>query len=123
MTSDPVSRRISSAVSRSVDSLRAQSASFAPSRARPSAAALPNPWLEAARMATRSLRPRSIGFPSPQIIVVFDQPIVTDGTEDVEVERVFERHRAMRHIGGDAQHLALRDHHLAAFQFKFQRAF
>ena len=59
----------------------------------------------------------------PQVRVVLGQPIVAQGTENVEIEGVFERDRAMRHVRRNAQHLALPDHHLATFQFELQRAF
>src|SRR5262245_11000554 len=41
-----------------------------------------------------------------QILIVLDQPVVPDGTEDVEIERVFESHGTMRNKRRDAQHLA-----------------
>src|SRR6185295_10494569 len=102
--------------------VRAHSASDAPSRARPSATALPSPWLEAATIATRPLSPRSIGLPAAQVRVVLGQPIVTDGTEDVEIERVLERDRAVRDIRRNSQHLALRHHHFAPLQLELERA-
>src|ERR1035438_5089813 len=121
-TSTPVSRRISSAVASSVDWVRAHSASFAPSRARPSATALPSPVLDAATSATRSFSPRSIWL-FPQVGVVFGQPVVPDGAEDVEIEGVFQRHRGVRYVRRDAQHLAGGHHDRLAFDRKSPRAF
>src|SRR6266496_1695955 len=109
MISAPVAWWISSAAAVNVASVRAHSASRAPSLASPIATAFPRPWLEAATMATRSLSPRSIAS-APQVRVVLLEPVFTDGAEDVEIECVFERHCTVRHVGGDAQHLALTHH-------------
>src|SRR6266700_883760 len=62
-TSAPVAWRISSAVDSSVDRVRAQRASLAPSLASPMATARPRPSLDAATMATRPFKPRSITSP------------------------------------------------------------
>src|ERR1035437_5375551 len=121
MTAVPVARRISSAAASSVDSVRAHSASLAPSLASPMATAFPKPWLDAATMATRSLSRRSMGSP-PQVRVFFLEPIFADGAEYVEVERLFERHGAVRHARGNAQHLPLSDYDLAAADLELQRA-
>src|SRR6266571_5475758 len=59
-TSAPVAWRISSAVDSSVDRVRAQRASFAPSLASPMATARPRPSLDAATIATRSFKPKSM---------------------------------------------------------------
>src|SRR5262249_52224528 len=120
--SAPVSRRISSAAASSVDSVRAHIASFAPSLANPRATALPSPWLDAATIATRSLSPRSIGLAPAKVRVVFLKPVVADRAEDVEIERVFERDGAVRHVRRDAQDLARAHDHLLAFQLELQRA-
>src|SRR5215831_6607559 len=122
-TSEPVSPRTSAAAASSVDAVRAHNATFAPSRAKPSATALPSPWLPAATMATRSLRPRSIGLSAPQVRVVFFQPVVADGTEDIEIERVFKGDGAMRNVGGNAKDLALPDYDFLTFQLEFKRPF
>src|ERR1039458_2815450 len=102
--------------------LRAQSASLAPSRASPRATALPSPSLDAATSATRSLSPRSMALP-PQIGVVFGEPVLADGAEDVEVQRVLKRHRGVRHVRRDAQNLAGGDHNSLAVNLKLQSAF
>src|SRR5260370_10582605 len=108
MTRAPVTRRISSAVSAKVASVRAHSASLAPSLASPIATAFPKPWLEAATMATRSLSPRSMESP-PQVSVVFLEPVFANLAEHVEIERVFERYGPVRHPRRNAQHLPLSD--------------
>src|SRR5450756_2940514 len=79
------------------------------------------PWLDAAAMATRSFRPRSMESP-PQVSVVFLKPVFADGAEYVEIECVFERHGAVRHARGNAQHLPLSDHDLPAADLELQRA-
>src|ERR1035437_7999361 len=121
MTWAPVARRISPAAASRVDSVRAHSASLAPSLARPMATAFPKPWLDAATMATRSFSPRSMGSP-PQVSVVFLKPVLADGAEDVEIERVFERHGAVRYVAGNAQHLPLSDHDFPTPDLELQRA-
>src|ERR1035437_2336110 len=121
MTWAPVARRISSAAASSVDAERAHSASLAPSLASPMATAFPKPWLDAATMATRSFSPRSMESP-PQVSVVFLEPVFADGAEYVEIECVFERHGAVRHARGNAQHLPLSDHDLPAADLELQRA-
>jgi hypothetical protein len=48
---------------------------------------------------------------------------VANGAEDIEIERVFERDRHVRHVRRDAQHLAGGNHDGLAFEMKFERAF
>src|ERR1019366_2230767 len=105
-----------------VDSVRAHSASLAPSLASPMATALPKPWLEAATRATRCFSPRSMASPA-EVSVVFLEPVVADGAEDVEVECILERHGAVRRVRGDAQHLSLADHDHAPLDLELERAF
>src|SRR5436853_3747959 len=73
-------------------------------------------------MATRSFSPRSTALAS-KISVVALEPVFANGAEDVEIERVFQSHGAVRHVGRDAQHLALAHHHLLALEFELQRPF
>ena len=58
-----------------------------------------------------------------QIRIRLIHPIHPDRREHVDVEGVFERHRAMRHVRRNQQHFALAHDHLAAFEIKLQRAF
>src|ERR1035441_4799302 len=58
-----------------------------------------------------------------QVSVVFLEPVLADGAEDVEVERVCERHGAVRHVRGNAQDLPFSDHDHAAADLELERAF
>src|ERR1035438_8206725 len=71
------------------------------------------PAVETAAMAARCFSPKSRESPA-QVSVVFLEPVLADGAEDVEVERVFERHGAVRHVRGNAQDLPFSDHDHAA---------
>src|ERR1017187_911184 len=85
-------------------------------RQRPAAASID---LRAAPGCTRrSLMPLS----PAQVSVVLLEPVVADGAEDVEIERVFQRHGTVRHVGGNAQHLPLAHHDFAAADLEAERA-
>src|ERR1051326_751084 len=58
-----------------------------------------------------------------QIVVVFLQPVMPDGAEDVQVERVLEGDRHVRHVGRNVQYLPFVDHNLLAADLEFERAF
>src|ERR1019366_80665 len=85
----------------------------------PPATALPKPSLDAAASATRSLGPRSMAL-FPQIGVVFGEPVLADGAEDVEVQRILKRHRGVRHVRRDAQDLSGGDRNSLAVNLKRQ---
>src|SRR5262245_28768956 len=74
---------------------RAQITTAAPSAASSSATARPRPLLPAATSATRFEMPKSTLF--PQVIVGFVQPVLTRRAENVDVERVFQRHGLVPH--------------------------
>src|SRR6185369_3601386 len=59
---------------------------------------------------------------APQVGVVLLEPVFADGAEDVEIERVFERHGAVRYVGRNAQDLSLADHDVAAADLELERA-
>src|ERR1017187_2713239 len=66
--------------------------------------------------------PWSGGMRSPaQVSVVFLKPVFADGAEDVEVQGVFESHGAVRHVGGNSQHLTLSHDDFAAADFELER--
>src|SRR5580698_9030424 len=115
-------------------------ASFAPSRARPSATAFPSPWLDAATSATLSFDPRSTSslseaagetgntalpffFPAPQIGIRLIHPIHPDRRKDIDVARIFQAPPPVRHVRWNQQHFALAGDHFAPFEFELQRAF
>ncbi len=58
-------------------------------------------------------------LPPSQIMILAVQPVLANRTENVQVQGVFERHSAMRHVRGDAQHLSGGDHHALPFEFEF----
>src|ERR1035441_5319929 len=58
-----------------------------------------------------------------QVSVVFLEPVLADGAEDVEVERVCERHGAVRHVRGNAQDLPFSDQDHPAADLELERAF
>src|SRR5947207_13140340 len=57
----------------------------------------------------------------PQVGVVLLEPVLTDGAEDVEIQRVFESDSAVRHVGGNAQDLSLADYDVTAADLELER--
>src|ERR1700690_1302090 len=57
-----------------------------------------------------------------QVGVVLFEPVVADGAEDVEIEGVFQRHGAVRHVGGNSPPLPLTGPDLPAPDFEAERA-
>jgi hypothetical protein len=55
-----------------------------------------------------------------QVGVVFVEPVMTDGRENVEVERVFKRHGPVWDVGRNQQQFAFSHDDLPALQFKLQ---
>src|SRR5512134_1722147 len=62
------------------------------------------------RAARRTVRP-SARLPAKVRIGPF-QPVLPRRTEDIHIERVFQRHRLVGHVGGNQQHLAGAHHQL-----------
>src|SRR5258708_29507979 len=58
-----------------------------------------------------------------KIVVGFVEPVGAGRSEDVEIERVFERPGFVRHVGGDAKNFAGADDYLFAINGEFQCAF
>ena len=88
------------------------------------------PSLDAATMTLRFFNPRST-WPSlpyllcilPQIGIVFIDPILARRIEDVQVYRVLERDRLVRHMGRNAQHFPGRDSDFPVVDEEMQCAF
>src|ERR1700735_3393677 len=106
---------------------REHMATFAPSAANFSAAALAMPSLEAATITLRFFSPRSTwlppGYTLTKIGVVFVDPILAWGIKDVQVDRILERNGLMRHMGRDAEHFPGRNSDFPVIDEEMQCAF
>src|SRR5688500_13117647 len=108
---------IAARVLSSSSSPRAQITSDAPSADSSSAIARPSPRLAAVTRATRPRRPRSMRLLPrclAQIAVGLVEPVLPRRAEDVDIERVLESLRLVRHVRWDVQYLARRDDQLVA---------
>src|SRR2546427_499825 len=82
--------------------------------------------LNAATIATRSFSPRSTSagpLTASQIFILSREPVSANGTEDVQIHRVFDRHCAVRDIRRDVQHFAFPHQHRPALELELQRSF
>src|ERR1700730_12093446 len=105
-------------------------ATFAPAGATFSAAPRGMPSLAAATMTFRFFNPRSNAAPFPlrlrflpQVSIIFIDPILTGRIKDVQVDRVLQRNRLMRHVGWNAQHFPSRDREFPVVDVEVQGAF
>ena len=73
--------------------------------------ARPSPRLDAATSATFPRMPRSIATSSPvlEVAVGVIEPVLANGAEDVDVERVLERLGLVRHVGRNVEYLSRAD--------------